>query len=111
MRFRMSPSRLTAALIGGLAVLAAAQPATAARAERELASDGDLRPGSNLGKGQVKAADYVLVPDLVSSNSDSSGNNIGAALGGLVGNRNVGALIGGLNIKRKTADVVLTVTD
>jgi curli biogenesis system outer membrane secretion channel CsgG len=174
----MIPSRLTAALIGGLAVLAAAQPATAAsaqqqraqktaqipqcsrnlgtiavvepesnwwtqnqlgsptsvikvfvnrsrcftlldrgkgmaaaKAERELASGGDLRPGSNLGKGQVKAADYVLVPDLVSSNSDSSGNNIGAALGGLVGNRNVGALIGGINIKRKTADVVLTVTD
>ena len=83
----------------------------AAKAERELASGGELRAGSNLGKGQVKAADYVLVPDLVASNSDASGNNIGAALGGLVGNRNVGAVIGGLNIKRKTADVVLTVTD
>jgi curli biogenesis system outer membrane secretion channel CsgG len=83
----------------------------AAKAERELASEGDLRRGSNIGKGQIKAADYVLVPDLVASNNDSSGNNIGAALGGLVGNRNVGALIGGINIKRKTADVVLTVTD
>ncbi|HSR65564.1 MAG TPA: CsgG/HfaB family protein [Xanthomonadaceae bacterium] len=83
----------------------------AMQAERELAGNGDLRGGSNLGKGQVKAADYVLVPDLVSQNDNSSGNNIGGLLGGLVGNRNVGALIGGINIKRKTADVVLTVTD
>jgi curli biogenesis system outer membrane secretion channel CsgG len=83
----------------------------AMKAERELASSGDLRGGSNIGKGQIKAADYVLVPDLVSQNDNSSGNNIGGLLGGLVGNRNVGALIGGINIKRKTADVVLTVTD
>jgi len=83
----------------------------AMQAERELASSGDLRGGSNLGKGQVKAADYVLVPDLVSQNNDAAGNNIGALLGGLVGNNNVGALVGGLNIRKKTADVVLTVTD
>jgi curli biogenesis system outer membrane secretion channel CsgG len=83
----------------------------AMKAERELASGGDLRGGSNIGKGQMKAADYVLVPDLVSSNNNASGNNIGALLGGMVGNRNVGALVGGINIKRKTADVVLTVTD
>jgi curli biogenesis system outer membrane secretion channel CsgG len=83
----------------------------AMKAERELASSGDLRGGSNIGKGQIKAADYVLVPDLVSQNNNSSGNNIGGLLGGLVGNRNVGALIGGINIKRKTADVMLTVTD
>lgn len=79
--------------------------------ERELASGGELRGGSNLGKGQIKAADYVLVPDLVSQNSNASGNSIGGLLGGLIGNRTVGALVGGLNIKRKTADVVLTVTD
>jgi hypothetical protein len=83
----------------------------AMQAERELASNGDLRGGSNIGKGQIKAADYVLVPDLVSQNNDSSGNNIGGLLGGLVHNNNVGALLGGINIKRKTADVVLTVTD
>src|SRR6476661_4087032 len=40
----------------------------AMQAERELAANGDLRGGSNIGKGQVKAADYVLVPDLVSQN-------------------------------------------
>ena len=84
---------------------------SAMQAERELAASGDLRGGSNLGKGQIKAADYVMVPDLVSQNDNSSGNAIGGLLGGLIGDRTVGALVGGINIKKKTADVVLTVTD
>ena len=82
----------------------------AAMRERALASDGQLRNRSNIGKGQIKAADYVLVPDLVSQNSDSSGNAIGGLLGGLIGG-NAGAQVGGLNFKKTTADVVLTVTD
>ena len=83
---------------------------SAAQYERSLAAEGDLRRGSNIGKGQIKAADYVLVPDLISQNSNAGGNAIGGLLGGLVGG-NAGALLGGLNLKKKTADVVLTVTD
>ncbi|MBP3984245.1 peptidoglycan-binding protein [Pseudoxanthomonas helianthi] len=82
----------------------------AAMRERDLASDGQLRNRSNIGKGQIKAADYVLVPDLISQNSNSGGNAIGGLLGGLIGG-NAGAVVGGLNFKKKTADVVLTVTD
>ncbi|MGY3266698.1 CsgG/HfaB family protein [Lysobacter sp. HA35] len=82
----------------------------AAMRERELASSGELRNRSNIGKGQIKAADYVMVPDLVNANNNASGNNIGGLLGGLVGGR-AGAAIGGLNFKSKTANVVLTVTD
>ena len=82
----------------------------AAKAERELASSGELRGRSNVGKGQVKAADYVLVPDLVSENKNSGGNRIGGILGGLVGGA-AGAVLGGINLKKKTADVTLTVTD
>ncbi|WP_133478568.1 CsgG/HfaB family protein [Cognatilysobacter segetis] len=82
----------------------------AAMRERELASGGELRGRSNIGKGQIKAADYVMVPDLVAANSNASGNNVGGLLGGLVGGR-AGAVIGGLNFKSKTANVVLTVTD
>ena len=37
----------------------------AAMSERALASSGELRGRSNIGKGQIKAADYVLVPDLI----------------------------------------------
>ncbi len=82
----------------------------AAMRERELGSGGELRNRSNMGKGQVRAADYVMVPDLISHNSDAGGNAIGGLLGGLIGGK-AGALIGGLNFKKKTADVVLTVTD
>jgi curli biogenesis system outer membrane secretion channel CsgG len=82
----------------------------AAKAERELASSGELRGRSNIGKGQIKAADYVLVPDLVSQNKNSGGNRIGGILGGLVGGA-AGAVLGGINLKKKTADVTLTVTD
>jgi curli biogenesis system outer membrane secretion channel CsgG len=82
----------------------------AAKAERELASSGELRGRSNVGKGQVKAADYVLVPDLVSQNKNAGGNRIGGILGGLVGGA-AGAVLGGINLKKATADVVLTVTD
>jgi curli biogenesis system outer membrane secretion channel CsgG len=82
----------------------------AAQKERALASSGELRGGSNVGKGQVKAADYVLVPDLVSQNKNSGGNRVGGILGGLVGGA-AGAVLGGINLKKKTADVTLTVTD
>jgi curli biogenesis system outer membrane secretion channel CsgG len=82
----------------------------AAQYERELAAGGDLRLQSNMGKGQLKAADYVMVPDLISQNSNASGSAIGGLLGGLVGG-NAGALLAGINLRSKTADVVLTVTD
>ncbi len=82
----------------------------AAQQERALASGGELRGGSNVGKGQMKAADYVLVPDLVNKNADSGGKKIGGLLGGLVGGT-AGAALGGISLKSKTADVVLTLTD
>ena len=78
--------------------------------ERALASSGELRGRSNVGKGQIKAADYVMVPDLIGANSNAGGNALGGLIGGLIGG-NAGALVGGLNFKKKTADVVLTVTD
>src|SRR5580704_359727 len=54
----------------------------AAQQERALASGGQLQQGSNVGLGQVKAADYVMVPDIVSKNNNSSGSNFGGLLGG-----------------------------
>ena len=44
----------------------------AAQGERELAGSGEMRGGSNIGKGQMKAADYVLVPDVAMKNNDSA---------------------------------------
>ncbi|WP_133000369.1 CsgG/HfaB family protein [Luteimonas arsenica] len=83
----------------------------AMQAERALASSGELRGGSNIGKGQIRAADYVLVPDVVSQNRNAGGTNIGGVVGGLLGNRRAAAVVGGVNLKRSSADVVLTVTD
>jgi curli biogenesis system outer membrane secretion channel CsgG len=81
-----------------------------AERERAMASGGELRQGSNVGKGQVKAADYVIVPDIVSKNANAGGTNIGGLLGGLVGG-GAGAILGGISISKKTADVTLSVTD
>ena len=83
----------------------------AAMRERELSYGGELRNRSNVGKGQVKAADYVMVPDLVARNSNAGGSGIGALVGGLLGGSRGAALGGALNMRSKTADVVLTITD
>jgi len=48
--------------------------------ERQLAESGELRAGSNMGKGQMVTADYVPTPDAVFSSKDSGGG--GAAPGG-----------------------------
>ncbi len=82
----------------------------AAQQERALAGSGEMRGGSNIGKGQMKAADYVLVPDVVTKNANSGGQRLGAIVGGFLPH-GVGALAGGINLKSKTADVVLTLTD
>ena len=81
-----------------------------AQQERALASGGQLQQGSNIGMGQVKAADYIMVPDIVSKNGNASGTNVGGILGGFIGG-GVGALVSSINISSKTADVVLTITN
>ena len=82
----------------------------AAQQERALSGAGEMRGGSNIGKGQMKAADYVLVPDIGNQNNNSGGRRIGGILGGSVPGL-AGALLGGISLKSKTADVVLTLTD
>jgi curli biogenesis system outer membrane secretion channel CsgG len=85
----------------------------AALKERELAAGGEVGVESNMGKGQIRAADYVLIPDIVSQNSNAGGKSIGGAFGGLLGRRagGLGVVLGGVSLKKKTADVVLTLTD
>ena len=78
--------------------------------ERAMADSGELQAGSNLGRGQVKAADYYLEPDIVSSNRNSGGGNVGGMLGGLMGGFG-GAVLGGLNIKKKEANVTLSIVN
>ncbi|SMF61732.1 CsgG/HfaB family protein [Allosphingosinicella indica] len=79
--------------------------------ERALADNGELQQGSNIGRAQVKAADYFVVPDIVSQNSNSGGGGIGGALLGGLSSRFTGGLIGGISVKKKEANVMLTLVN
>lgn len=78
--------------------------------ERALADQGELQRGSNLGKGQVKAADYMLQPDIVSTNRNSGGGGFGGILGNVIGGP-IGAIAGGLNVKKGEANVTLSLVN
>ena len=84
--------------------------------ERAMADQGELQTGSNLGKGQVKAADYFLQPDIVTTNANSGGGGAGAALGAIGGmfggfGRALGGIAGGINVKKGEATVTLSVVN
>jgi len=79
--------------------------------ERAMADAGELQEGSNLGRGQVKAADYFIQPDIVSANRDSGGNALGGVLGGFLGNNTFGRIAGGISVKKKEANVTLSVVN
>ena len=72
--------------------------------ERAMADNGELQQGSNVGRGQVKTADYFLEPNIVTANRNSGGTNIGAAAGAIGGYSVVrscgGALAGGSTSRR-----------
>jgi len=76
--------------------------------ERSLGAGGELQRGSNVGAGQVKAADYTIVPDIADANQNAGG--AGAALGGLLPGA-AGALLGGLRTRSSTAHVLLNLVN
>lgn len=82
----------------------------AAMRERELAGGGQLQRGSNVGGGQIRAADYVLLADVVAQDNNASGGGAAAALGGIVGGR-FGAVLGGVRAQSQTAQTTLTLTN
>jgi hypothetical protein len=82
----------------------------AAQAERNIGGNLGLQRGSNVGQGQIKAADYVLVAEVQGSNANASGGAVAGALGGLIGGR-VGGLVGGIKTKKLEANTVLSLTN
>ncbi len=82
----------------------------AAARERDIGSGLGMQRGSNVGQGQIKAADYVLVAEVQGANSNASGSAIGAGIGGLVGGR-FGGLLGGIKSKKLEANTVLSLTN
>jgi len=85
--------------------------------ERAMADSGELQSGSNLGKGQVKTADYYLEPNIVGANANGGGGGGGAALGGALGGlfggagRVLGGIAGGVSVKKKEANVTLSIVN
>jgi hypothetical protein len=78
--------------------------------EEGLNNNGDLQRGSNVGRGQVLAADYFIIPDIVRQNSNSGGGNIGAFAGSFLPG-GLGAVAGSINVKSQEADTELTLVD
>jgi len=78
-----------------------------AKEERQLQASGELRQGSNFGKGQMVSADYTMTPTLIFSDQKSGG--IGGAVGGILGG-SIGSAIGG-SLGFKSAQSMLTLVD
>lgn len=82
----------------------------AAMRERALSGDGMLQQGSNVGGGQVRAADYVLVAEVASADANTGGGGVAAVAGGLIGGA-LGGLVGGVRTQRMEANTVLSLTN
>jgi len=80
-----------------------------AQQERALAAGGQLQGGANIGGGQIRAADYILVPDIVTKGS-GSGVNVGGLVGGFLGGF-AGAIVSSISVNSSTADVTLALTN
>jgi len=78
--------------------------------ESDLNSSGDLQRGSNIGRGQVLAADYFIIPDISHENRNSGGGNIGGLAAGFLPG-GWGAVAANINIHSSEASTVLTLVD
>jgi curli biogenesis system outer membrane secretion channel CsgG len=72
--------------------------------ERALQQSGELRDGSNFGKGQMVSADFTMSPSIQFSAKGTSG--MGGALGGLFGSV-AGAIAGGLRSNEAATTLLL----
>lgn len=81
------------------------------KAERDLVGGDELQRGSNIGKAQMVAADYFMLPDVITGDQDAGGKSLGGGLGGFLGGRTFGGVLGGIKTKKLEAQTVLTVTN
>jgi hypothetical protein len=82
----------------------------AATQERDIGAGLGLQRGSNVGQGQVKAADYVLVAEVQASDANTSGGGLAGVAGGLLGGR-IGGVVGGIKTRKLEANTVLSLTN
>ncbi len=75
-----------------------------------LAQSGLLKSGSATAQGRMIAAQYLVTPNVIFSNPNAGGGNMGAGLAGLIpGGALIGAVAGSMRIKE--AQTALFVTD
>nr|WP_312163511.1 SH3 domain-containing protein [Phenylobacterium sp.] len=82
----------------------------AAQAERDIGSGLGMQRGSNVGQGQIKAADYVLVAEVQAADGNAGGSALAGIAGGLIGGT-AGALVGGIKTRKLEANTVLSLTN
>jgi len=75
--------------------------------ERALAEGGDLRQESNVGKGQMQAADFVMTPN-VQIAANNTGGVGGALAGGLLNRFGLGGVAGGLKFKEASTSLLVS---
>jgi len=78
--------------------------------EEGLNNGGELQRGSNLGRGQVLAADFFIIPDIARQNSDSGGGNVAGAFGRMLPGA-FGAIAGSISIHSQEASTLITLVD
>ncbi|HYE47134.1 MAG TPA: SH3 domain-containing protein [Caulobacter sp.] len=78
--------------------------------ERALGESGELRRDSQIGRGQVVAADYFIIPDLANADDNTGGGEVAGVVGGLIGGR-AGAAVGGLRTRNMEAQALITLVD
>lgn len=76
--------------------------------ERALAAQGEMQQDANMGKGQMKAADFVLTAAVQVVDNNAGG--AGAVVGGMLGRRApiVGALGGGVKFKEAQTSILIS---
>ena len=76
--------------------------------ERALSQGGQLQSGSNVGRGQMITADFLLTPEIAFSEDNSGGAAIGA-IGGLFGifGSVIGAVASGIKFKQAQTTLLL----
>jgi curli biogenesis system outer membrane secretion channel CsgG len=74
--------------------------------ERSLAEGGELRGESNIGKGQMQAADFVMMP-AVQIAANNTGGVGGAVAGGLLSHFGLGGVTGGLKFKEASTSLII----
>ena len=82
----------------------------AASRERAIGSALGLQRRSNVGQGQIRAADYVLIAEIQGANSNVSGAGAAAGAAGMV-DRRLGGLLGGFRSRKMEANTILSITN